>query len=60
MPKGYKMPKAASPRATMRAGKAKEEKLLQPAPKLTSKVPEIRPSWKRNQRSVSSFKPGSY
>lgn len=60
MPKGYKMPKSASPRATMKAGKPKESGLLSSAPKMSSKIPEIRPTWKRNQKSSSGFKPGSY
>jgi len=60
MPKGYKVPKSASPRATMRAGRPETSSLLSPAPKLTSKIPEIRPTWKRNQKSSTAFKPGSY
>lgn len=60
MAKGYKVPESASPRATMRAGKPKESSLLSPASKLTSKIPEIRPTWKRNQKAAPGFKPGSY
>ena len=60
MAKGYKMPKSSAPRATMRAGKAKGSDLLSPASKLSPKIPELRPTWKRNHKSAPGFKPGSY
>lgn len=58
MPKGYKVPQTR--RATMKAGKAKDKSLMQQSPKTSPKIPELRPSWKRNQKSWSGFKPGSY
>ena len=60
MAKGYKVPNSAKAKATMRAGKPKESSLLTKASDLTSKIPEIRPTWKRNQKSAPGFKPGSY
>lgn len=58
MPKGYKLPKSAAPRAAMRAGKPKEQGLLSPAPKMTTKIPEIRPTSLRNMSGWKGFKPG--
>lgn len=60
MPKGYKVPKSSSSRATMRAGSPKGG-LLGQANSGIPKTPAVRPSWKRNQQqSVTSFKPGKY
>lgn len=59
MPKGYKLPKSASPRATMKAGRPKKSDLMSQASKISSKVPAMRPTWKRNQKNWAGFKPGS-
>lgn len=60
MPKGYKVPKSVSPRATMRASNPKSG-LLSSAPSGMPKIPAVRPTWKRNQKpNPSGFKPGKY
>lgn len=60
MAKGYKIPKSASPRATMRAASPKSG-LLGKASSGIPKIPSVRPTWKRNQQSSpAGFKPGSY
>lgn len=61
MAKGYKIPKTASPRATMGISSAGKSSLLGKATSGIPKIPAIRPTWKRNQQSSpSGFKPGSY
>ena len=60
MPKGYKVPKSSSPRATMKAS-APKSGLLGKSPSGMPKIPATRPTWKRNQQSnPKGFKPGSY
>lgn len=60
MPKGYKVSKSSAPRATMSAGKPKDQGLLSKAPSGMPKIPAMRPTWKRNLSGWSGFKPGSY
>lgn len=61
MAKGYKVPKQASPRATMRAGSPKQQGLLGKSTSGMPSIPEIRPTWKRNQTAApKGFKPGRY
>lgn len=61
MPKGYKVPKAASPRATMRVSAPDKKGLLGPATSGMPKIPAVRPTAMRNQQpSPKGFKPGRY
>lgn len=60
MAKGYKVPKSASPRATMRAASQKSN-LMGKAPSGIPSIPAVRPTYKRNQQSSPvGFKPGRY
>lgn len=61
MPKGYKIPKSAKSKGTMRVSAPETSKLLSKAPSGLPSLPEVKPTYKRNQKSSpSGFKRGSY
>lgn len=60
MPKGYKIPKLAAPRETMRMGLPKKKELLSPASSGMPSIPSIRPTAMRNLTPWKGFKPGKY
>lgn len=61
MPKGYKLPKSAKSKGTMRVRAPEKASLLSKAPSGLPSLPEVKPTYKRNQvPSPSGFKRGSY